>query len=61
MLSNLENYRKDLERLVEKGNLLLYAIQYECYPEQFKETIGYYVNGRDTLSRIKRNYSFDHH
>jgi hypothetical protein len=40
MLSNLEKYKKDLESLVKKGELLLMAIQNECYPEQLAKALG---------------------
>lgn len=40
MLSNLEKYKKDLERLVKKGDLLLIAMQNDCFPEQFSEAFG---------------------
>lgn len=34
MISNLERYKKDLEKLVNLGNDLLNAIQVECWPEE---------------------------
>lgn len=44
MLANLETYKKDLESLIERGNLLLNAMQYECYPiemeRRLKELFG---------------------
>ena len=40
MQSNLQKYKKDLERLIEKGELLLMAMQYECFPEKMKEALG---------------------
>lgn len=40
MQSNLEKYKKDLERLIAKGNLLLMAMQYECFPERMEEALG---------------------
>lgn len=40
MQSNLEKYKKDLERLIAKGNLLLIAMQYECFPERMEEALG---------------------
>ncbi len=40
MLSNLEKYKKDLERLVKKGELLLIAMQNECFPERVAEALG---------------------
>jgi hypothetical protein len=40
MITNLERYKKDLERLIAKGALLHMAIQHECYPDEFKKTLG---------------------
>ena len=40
MSSNLEKYKKDLETLVKKGEALLSAMQYECFPERFEEALG---------------------
>jgi hypothetical protein len=40
MISNLENYKKDLENLVKKGEMLFMAMQNDCYPEQFAKAIG---------------------
>jgi len=40
MQSNLEIYKKDLKRLIEKGNMLLNAMQYECFPEKVEEALG---------------------
>jgi len=37
MISNLERYKKDLELLLEKGNALHMALQYECNEEEFKK------------------------
>jgi hypothetical protein len=40
MQSNLEKYRKDLEKLIEKGNMLLMCMQYECFPERIEKALG---------------------
>lgn len=40
MPTNLDKYKKDLEKLSKKGDLLLMAIQHECFPEQVEEAIG---------------------
>jgi hypothetical protein len=40
MPTNLEKYIKDLERLIAKGDLLLMAMQYECFPERIEEALG---------------------
>lgn len=36
MISNLVRYKKDLDSLLEKGELLHLAMQAECFPEQIK-------------------------
>jgi len=37
MNNNLEEYKKDLAKLIEKGNSLHISMQYECFPEQVDE------------------------
>ncbi|MCK9372815.1 MAG: hypothetical protein M0P91_06430 [Sulfuricurvum sp.] len=37
MTSNLEKYKKDLEKLIDKGEKLSTAMQYECYPDGVNE------------------------
>jgi hypothetical protein len=39
MISNLERYKKDLEKLITYGGTLLNSIQYECYPKKFKAQV----------------------
>jgi hypothetical protein len=50
MLSNLEKYKKDLETLVQNGDLLFMAIQNECFPEQFKKALG--ENAKDYIKSL---------
>lgn len=40
MQANLETYKKDLERLINKGKLLYTAMQNECFPETLKKILG---------------------
>jgi hypothetical protein len=40
MQSNIEKYKKDLEKLVHKGGMLLMAMQHECFPKQTAEALG---------------------
>ncbi len=40
MPTNLDTFKKDLERLIVSGDSLHMAIQYECSPEQFKDQLG---------------------
>lgn len=37
MISNIEKYKNDITNLSQKGEDLHSAIQYACYPKQFKE------------------------
>lgn len=37
MSSNIEKYKKDLEKLISKGEKLGTAMQYECYPDDIYE------------------------
>ena len=39
MSSNIESYRQDLQKLIESGDALHMAIQYEHYPEAFAEKL----------------------
>ncbi|HEX3941155.1 MAG TPA: hypothetical protein VHX11_06720, partial [Acidobacteriaceae bacterium] len=39
MISNLERYRKDLDTLISKGELLLFAIRLQCDPDGFKSSL----------------------
>ena len=48
MSSNVEKYKKDLEALVNKGEGLLSAMQYECFPGRFEEALG------DKLKEFKK-------
>lgn len=36
-MRNIEKYRADLDNLINKGELLHSAIQYECYPKEFEK------------------------
>lgn len=40
MPTNLDKYKKDLNKLSSKGDLLMMAIQYECFPERMEEALG---------------------
>ena len=57
MPTNLDKYKEDLDKLVEKGNMLFNAIQYECFPERFKEILGDEAEGFiKTLPKFKEEY-----
>lgn len=40
MQPTLEKYKKDLEKLVAKGDLLHLAMQHECFPDKVEEALG---------------------
>lgn len=37
MATNIDRYKDDLKKLLDTGNDLYNGMQYECYPEKFKE------------------------
>lgn len=39
MTSNLERYKRDLDRLIEDGNQLLNAMHYKCFPEAYEKAL----------------------
>jgi hypothetical protein len=39
MVSNLDRYKKDLDSLIAKGELLFFAIQRECLPQEFDKEV----------------------
>lgn len=48
MAPNFDRYKKDLESLLAKGQLLHLAIQYECFPDEFKLTFKEQVADKNT-------------
>ena len=38
-MKNFEQYKGDLGRLIEKGETLRFAMEYECYPERFERAL----------------------
>lgn len=44
--SNLEKYKKDLSGLVSRGEQLFNAIQFECYPIEFKKEVQKQLKGK---------------
>lgn len=57
MASNLESYKKDLKRLISQGDALHMAIQYECYPSEFKKRLG---NKLEEYIKKLPNFSSDY-
>ena len=51
MISNIEKYKKDLEQLISDGELLLIAMQYECFPKKFE---GELINAFNDKSKIQQ-------
>lgn len=52
MTINLEKYKKDLEKLIKTGELLLFAIHLECHPEATEKTLrGRYKEEYDSLKK----------
>jgi len=39
MITNLDRYRKDVDRLLQTGTTLAAALYYMCSPEEFEETV----------------------
>lgn len=39
MLKNLDKYKTDFDRLLAQGNLLIIAMQHECYPEKMEQSL----------------------
>lgn len=39
MVSNLERYKNDLDKLIAKGDKLHLAMQRDCFPEEFKRSV----------------------
>ena len=53
MPSNLEKYKKDLEKLIAKGDLLGISMRYECFPEEIEKALG---NKSDELIKALPNF-----
>lgn len=55
--ANLDKYKKDLKKLVDQGELLHAAMQYECYPDEFKKAYG---KDADKLIKSLPKFSSDY-
>ena len=53
MISNFEKYKKDLANLTIKGEMLLMAMQNECFPEQFVKAVREKAPGDKAKEYIK--------
>ncbi|CAM3513682.1 hypothetical protein [Pseudoalteromonas maricaloris] len=49
MTRNIEKYKNDIEGLLERGNYLLVALQYDCYPDRIEKAYG------EDFKKIKKN------
>ena len=58
MISNLEKYKKDLEQLIIEGSLLFNAIQFECYPKEYKSQVKKTCNEKQYSKLINNLPSF---
>ncbi len=54
MISNLEKYKKDLDRLISNGGQLLNAMQLECHPNEFEEALKKVTKTKEEISEIKK-------
>lgn len=54
MQSNLKKYRVDLEKLIELGENLFKAIQFECYPEKVIELLKKQGNTDEEINNFKK-------
>ena len=52
MQDNIENYRKDLEKLIAKGESLFWEMRYECFPEKGKKALG--KNAEDIIKQLPK-------
>ena len=46
MLSNLDRYKKDLDFLIARGDILFHAIQAECFPKEFERAVKEKIGSR---------------
>lgn len=52
MISNLEKYKADLDKLIERGDALLNAFQYECFPDDFTVQIEQVFKGKKGKAKL---------
>lgn len=58
MAMNIEKYKKDLDKLISNGGVLLNAMQFECYPEEFEEQVRKVLKGKKFIEFKKKLPSF---
>ena len=58
-MKNIEKYKKDLDSLINKGDMLHNAMQYECYPKDFEKNVLRVLEKQDACKKfISRLPSF---
>lgn len=55
MISNIEKYKKDLEQLISNGQDLLNAMQFECYPKEFRDELVKVLKDKSTVEDFIKN------
>jgi len=61
METNLEKYKNDLDKLIKEGGLLSFAMQSECFPDEFekiwKEALGVeYLDFKKKIPDFRQGY-----
>lgn len=54
MISNIEKYKKDLEKLISDGSQLLNSMQFECYPDRFEAAIKQVTKTKKEVNEFKK-------
>lgn len=54
MQSNVDRYKQDLDKLLKRGEDLLLAIQYECFPEEVKKQLQQ-INEKDVVEKFLKD------
>ena len=55
MISNIEKYKQDLDKLISNGDNLLNAMQSECYPEEFENEIKKALKTKQKINEFKKS------
>ncbi|MFA6897143.1 MAG: hypothetical protein WCQ96_02580 [Patescibacteria group bacterium] len=56
MISNIEKYKNDLDRLISSGDLLFNSIYYEYYPEMFDQQIRKSIKDEAKIEELKKSF-----
>jgi len=52
MISNIEKYKNDIKNLIRRGDNLLNAFQYECFPDDFNAQLEQVFKGKKGKTKI---------